>query len=592
MNNLQEIYAAIGYARCSSKEQSKGGSLSRQSERLTAFALQHGWSIQIITDEGFSAYKGDHRKAGQCFAQFEAEAMAGAHIGKILIIERLDRLSRQSPQKTYRLICDLVGAGVAVATCDDGKIYEAYREPELIDILTIIIKAEGNHQESAKKSAHIAREWQKRQERAAETGKALTKTVQPWLHVDADRNILVIQDRGALVHRMFQLADQGYGSGAIMRLFNQERITPWGRYDGRKPRVWGRTFIARIMSNRAVIGEFQPMRLDETTGKRVPNGEPWQNYFPAVVPRDLFERVHSQASGRKAVFNHVKKSLIANLFGSKVKCKCGAGMRYTPSRREGTVLPTKAGGTTTLRRTNASFVCPVAKGGSAKCNNQAHWAYLTFEDAVLNSVLHLAMDDQNFANNGEAGRLRNLIAGERRAYDLAMTKASTLYDAYAENPSPIMLARAQQLEAEANTFEQNIAMMEQQQNVALGKTSSQQHLKRVKDIQASLYDPDLDIRIPLRRKVALSVQSLIRRIDFTEDCATVTLENGVGCLIFNRKGKLAFALDKAKTGKKYPATGEYMRRRETAKAAGPIFGLVEPDGRPISLNELIMMMTA
>lgn len=88
--------SAIIYARFSSTEQSKGYSLERQQTLATAFATQHGWLVEkTITDEGRSAFRGTNRLEGSALHGFELEARNGLHAGKVLVVENIDRLSRQ-----------------------------------------------------------------------------------------------------------------------------------------------------------------------------------------------------------------------------------------------------------------------------------------------------------------------------------------------------------------------------------------------------------------------------------------------------------------------------------------------------------------
>ena len=61
---------------------------------------------------------------------------------------------------------------------------------------------------------------------------------------------------------------------------------------------WHRSYIAKTLANRAVLGEFQPhMKID---GNRVPDGEPITNYFPAIIPEQVFYQAEHGRSQRKA----------------------------------------------------------------------------------------------------------------------------------------------------------------------------------------------------------------------------------------------------------------------------------------------------
>lgn len=108
---------AIIYARFSSAEQSKGYSLERQRTHGLQFATDKGWSVEkTITDEGRSAFHGANRLEGSALHEFELEARNGLHRGKVLVVENIDRLSRQGAKAAAQLIWGLNEHGVDVAT--------------------------------------------------------------------------------------------------------------------------------------------------------------------------------------------------------------------------------------------------------------------------------------------------------------------------------------------------------------------------------------------------------------------------------------------------------------------------------------------
>jgi len=52
---------AVGYIRFSREDQGKGSTIERQSENILAYCQQHGLDlVETLTDEGFSASKGEH----------------------------------------------------------------------------------------------------------------------------------------------------------------------------------------------------------------------------------------------------------------------------------------------------------------------------------------------------------------------------------------------------------------------------------------------------------------------------------------------------------------------------------------------------
>jgi hypothetical protein len=52
-------------------------------------------------------------------------------------------------------------------------------------------------------------------------------------------------------------------------------------------------YVSSILSSRSVIGEYTPhtKKIINGTRKRLPDGAPVENYYPAVIPLALWQRV-------------------------------------------------------------------------------------------------------------------------------------------------------------------------------------------------------------------------------------------------------------------------------------------------------------
>ncbi|MGF6674048.1 recombinase family protein [Paraburkholderia tuberum] len=96
-SNTPRIYTC---ARFSSSQQADGSSIARQDAYAEAWAEQHGLILDRslrMEDRGKSAHKGEHVKKGGALGAFIERIKAGDVVpGDTLIVENLDRLSRQS----------------------------------------------------------------------------------------------------------------------------------------------------------------------------------------------------------------------------------------------------------------------------------------------------------------------------------------------------------------------------------------------------------------------------------------------------------------------------------------------------------------
>lgn len=90
------------YVRWSSSEQSRGSSKERQLEDCRRYAASKGWNVvDELVDDGVSAFKGRHVAIG-ALGQFVEDVATGRHPdGIVLLVEKMDRLSRQEPDEVF-----------------------------------------------------------------------------------------------------------------------------------------------------------------------------------------------------------------------------------------------------------------------------------------------------------------------------------------------------------------------------------------------------------------------------------------------------------------------------------------------------------
>ena len=92
---------AYSYIRFSTPEQRKGNSLERQLDRTRNYCAQNGLTLDesLKADDGYFAFRGTNIKKGS-LGQFLAMVKRGeVPTGTALVIENLDRLSRQGTRK-------------------------------------------------------------------------------------------------------------------------------------------------------------------------------------------------------------------------------------------------------------------------------------------------------------------------------------------------------------------------------------------------------------------------------------------------------------------------------------------------------------
>ncbi|WP_083263129.1 recombinase family protein [Pseudomonas sp. AP42] len=317
----------FSYVRFSSAKQSAGDSKARQIKSAKAFADEHGYELAdpkdyLFFDAGRSAYKGRHLDDTGELARFLSFVEDGTvPTGSILVIESLDRLSRERVRDALPRFLDLLAKGIDVYTSTDRRLYTSdYNE---IDLIVSIITMSRAHEESATKGSRVSSAWRNKHKDARETGKPLGKLRPLWLDTTPDGYALN-PDHAKVVQRIFDMSAQGYGSRVIAANLNQEGIPAFSA--GRKnfSGLWGFSTIRHILESRTTLGEYQPHIFID--GVRTPSGDPIKSYFPPVITEEQFYlAAAARASRRLHKITKVTKNfnVLAGIFFCQ---KCGGAM--------------------------------------------------------------------------------------------------------------------------------------------------------------------------------------------------------------------------------------------------------------------------
>jgi DNA invertase Pin-like site-specific DNA recombinase len=115
---------AYSYIRFSTPEQGKGNSLQRQTEAARAWADRERVPLDTeltFEDHGVSGFTGANRETGALGVFLERVKDGTVPAGSWLIVESLDRISRQVARKAVRTIEDIVEAGIG--DCESPTLF-------------------------------------------------------------------------------------------------------------------------------------------------------------------------------------------------------------------------------------------------------------------------------------------------------------------------------------------------------------------------------------------------------------------------------------------------------------------------------------
>ncbi len=285
-------------------------------EASEKFAKEQGWElVETLSDIGVSAFKGKNAEDGALSRFIHAAETGEIQPGSVLIIESLDRLSRDKARKALTQFNALLDKGVEIFTLSDRQHYTPNGVDEnptqLFITLGVMLRA---NEESEIKSKRIKASWDRKKSQI-DTFK-LTRMAPSWLHLnDARTEYVVIEEKAEAVRKVFELCAGGMGLFLITKHMN-DHFSPISRAD-----VWHQSYVAKLLANESVLGRFH---LHKTVdGKRLPSGQVIEGYFPQIVSDELFYLANAKKHGRRLARGRKGRGL-KNLFSGLCVCEqCG-----------------------------------------------------------------------------------------------------------------------------------------------------------------------------------------------------------------------------------------------------------------------------
>src|SRR5262245_43001148 len=251
-----------------------------------------------MTDPGRSGFR---RKNWDTYAlaEFVEHVKAGTRVlpGSYLLVENLDRLSREEVGEATELFLSIVNKGVVIVQL--SPVVMEFKKPvDMPRIILAIAELQRGNSESAMKSKRLLETWGEKKAQARAARAVLTARAPAWLEVVGRGPVgkhvkggafRVIPGRAATLRQIFTLSARGYGLFNLVKHLTDTGVPTWGRGQG-----WTQAYLHKILSGRAVLGEYQPR---DRHGQ--PDGAPIPGYFPAVIDPDLWESARLARIGRR-----------------------------------------------------------------------------------------------------------------------------------------------------------------------------------------------------------------------------------------------------------------------------------------------------
>lgn len=383
---------AYSYIRMSTEIQSRGDSTRRQLELSRKYAIQNQLElVETLEDIGISAYKGKNATEGALGLFLQALESKKIDSGSYLLVESLDRLSRDTVFNAFELFSKILKLGITIVTLSDNQVYTLKslndNFQQIFISLAVMMRA---NDESKIKSERLKSAWENKRNNLQ--NKKLTSVCPAWLTLNKNSNqFQVNEDLSKSIKKIFEMSIAGLGSYSICKYLNSNShiYAPVNKKSG-----WHKSYIQKIINNKATYGEFHASTY--SNGKRINTGDVFSNYFPAIIDKRTFDLAQAKQSQRKIGSSGRKGIGFSNIFTKLIRCNnCGGNVVF---RNAG---ETSKGGKY-LRCGNA-----VRKLGCSTFS----WDYSDFELSFLNFISEIDFENilSNLGENSKKEELRNTI---------------------------------------------------------------------------------------------------------------------------------------------------------------------------------------
>lgn len=296
---------AYSYIRISSAAQAKGDGIRRQIAKSRKWASDNGLDLDgEISDVGLSGFHGRHVSGG-AFGGFISLIQKGdIEPGSVLIIESLDRISRENVLTALSQLIQILTAGIDVVTVTDKKRYSS-RDVDGAMLMKSLGIMERAHDESLMKSERALEAISNRIEDIKKGFKRFVQNAPAWISqsriADTDEWQFSLNNHAATVREIFELYADGVGTPLIAQQMQRNKRRSF------KGGVWSRQTALAILRHPAVIGQWS------FGGTDVPD------YYPRVVSNELFYRVQNILKS-KSINAGNKGREFTNLFQGFLRC--------------------------------------------------------------------------------------------------------------------------------------------------------------------------------------------------------------------------------------------------------------------------------
>ncbi|MFK7969697.1 MAG: recombinase family protein [Bacteroidia bacterium] len=510
---------AYSYIRFSTPEQAQGDSLRRQTAEAEVWAKKRNIVLDnSLKDLGVSAYRGANRTTGALRSFLKMVEEGKVDRGSYLIVESLDRISRETVMEASARLFDLIRAGIIVVTLSDGQEYSEERlSADWTPLVVSLVVMARAHEESRIKSMRIGKAWQHKREAARNYNTPMTSICPEWLEIK-NNSFIIRKERAAIVHRIFQDTIKGFGRREIVRRLNEEGVPTSRRGNG-----WQTSSIARIIQNKAVLGEYQPHSGSHRNHNRKPVGEPIQNYFPRIIDDETYWRAQSAVASRRQSASGRKGRDGAHILQGLGKCGSCSGSMHIVNKGK----PPKG---------NIYLACS-SNLRKAGCSNNQRIRVDSLEKKLLKALLHVNASALDSLEGIQSSEVKEIEALRAKLTDAKFRRTHLIK--LVETGDEEAAERFSNVSKEVHFFAKELHEKEHELRLKKVAPNIIEHISSVGALTDQLDNADANAIRELRIKLSSILRALVECIDCRPIGPILILKPRFE---YNMKGVMPFAL--------------------------------------------------
>lgn len=328
---------AYSYTRYSSRKQEVGSSEDRQIEKSRDWATRKGVRlVEEFVDRARPGFDGSNKRGE--LGRFLFDVKAGKiPFGSFLVIEAINRLTRENPYDAEGTVRDILDAGITLVILYRDEIevdQKKVRDPNNRVLEQIRRDIELAHFQSAEKSRMGFTNW-KLKVAQIQAKIPVGSRCPGWLRVQGQkkRNERIIvpgkfvkhPDHAKVVEEIIALRKPDrrrkppkpvYGYTRIARELNKLGREPFqALYDGNPCTSWSDSTVKWILTHPAIYGEY---RFDRPVDGKIP--PPVAGYYPALMKKGEWLKLQSLRDKFRKTGGGRQTRETPNLFDGKILC--------------------------------------------------------------------------------------------------------------------------------------------------------------------------------------------------------------------------------------------------------------------------------